>query len=71
MHRHARPLLGPGLRVCHIDPRPLSPELEAPDVSEVDRRREQAVRERALLMRGLNGSEPGRLPRDQSGSADP
>ena len=43
----------------------LSPELEARDIDNVDRRRVQTVCEWALLVRGLTGCEPGRLPRDQ------
>jgi hypothetical protein len=43
----------------------LSRELEARDVTDVDRRRVHTVCEWALLVRGLTGCEPGRLPRDQ------
>ena len=62
----ARPLPGPGRRVRRSNHATrLSPELEARDVDDVDRRRVQTVCEWALLVRELTGCEPGRLPRDQ------
>jgi hypothetical protein len=43
----------------------LSPELDARELTDVDRRRVQTVCEWALLVRRLTGSEPGRLPKDR------
>ena len=43
----------------------LSPELEARDVGDADRRRVQAVCEWALLVGELSGREPRRLPSDE------
>jgi hypothetical protein len=42
----------------------LSPELEAREVTDVDRRRVEVVCDWALVVRRLTGLEPGRLPRD-------
>jgi hypothetical protein len=44
----------------------LTPELEARDAGDIDRRRVQIVCEWALLVRELTGHEPGRLPEDQA-----
>jgi hypothetical protein len=44
----------------------LSPELEARDVTDVDRQRVQIACEWALLIRALTGRDAGRLPRDQA-----